>query len=77
MIEVDQVVRARDWENTEGKMFVVRELFTGRWGPSAWVHVLEWGARTVPISRVIPIDHLTVDEEETARYREWRAGRDQ
>jgi hypothetical protein len=74
MIEPGQIVRARDWENIEGKMFLVQELIDGGdWGACAWLTTYEPDAEGAPISRVIPLDRLTIDEEETARYQEWRA----
>ena len=76
MVTPGQVVTARDWSNVEGKRFLVHELFDGRtWGRVAWVSIYEPRSTKAPISRVIPIDRLTVDELATEDYRRWRDGR--
>jgi hypothetical protein len=71
-----QVVTARDWTNVEGKRFLVQQLFDADdWGRVAWVTVYEPEAIGAPMSRVIPIDRMTVDEVATEDLRRWREDR--
>lgn len=75
---VGEVASARDWENVEGKRFVVREYFlSDTWGPVAWVTEWQLGCRGVPISRVIPAHLLSLDPGATQERREWIADDDE
>lgn len=76
MVTPGQVVTARDWTNVEGKRFLVQQLFDAdAWGRVAWVTVYEPDAIGAPMSRVIPIDRMTVDEVATEDLRRWREDR--
>lgn len=71
-VEPGQVVTARDWPKVEGKLFVVREFFVdNEWGLVAWATDHELGYLGVPMSRVIPVRLLTVDERATQERNDW------
>lgn len=76
MVAPGQVVTAKDWTNVAGKRYLVQQLFDADdWGRVAWVTVYEPDAIGAPMSRVIPIDRLTVDEIATEDLRRWRENR--